>query len=192
MLQQTQIRLQRIWLKQQNKQKYLLTQNLQREKICLGTFCEKNYTAIINHSDVRNIDGRGHRVVVNWWNILSVKCLSQLKLLTINYKLWYKIILMNGQIRLYNLVKLLKESVTSSLPGIVLWQYITHTLILSVCADLYSESLIIMIYWEYFQQTLRQRIREAAPRIWWNVLYNCSKSQKRWIHPRLLYCYQLM
>ena len=44
--------------------------------ICLGTFCEKNYTAIINHPDVRNIDGREHRVVVNWWNILSIKCLS--------------------------------------------------------------------------------------------------------------------
>ena len=44
----------------------------------LRVCCEENYTAIINHRGMRNVDGREHttafiKIVVNCWKILNVK-----------------------------------------------------------------------------------------------------------------------
>ena len=53
----------------------------QSASICLRVFYEKTYTAIINHRNMRNVDGSEHtaafiRIVVNWWNILNVKSIG--------------------------------------------------------------------------------------------------------------------
>ena len=44
---------------------------------CLNVFCKETYTAINNHPDMRNADGREQtaafiKIVVNWWKILNV------------------------------------------------------------------------------------------------------------------------
>ena len=48
---------------------------------CLRVFCEKTYTAIINDSGMKNVDGCEHtaafiRIVVNWWKKLNIKSID--------------------------------------------------------------------------------------------------------------------
>ena len=119
--------------------------------------------AIINHPGMRNADGREYtaafiKIVVNWWKILNVKSIGVD--VRFNNKLQAVVqdpldemlntILQFGEMALQ--MKGVKESATNSLPEILLRQYTIHAMVLSVCADLCSESRIIMFYWEHFQQ----------------------------------------
>ena len=112
---------------------------------------------------MRNVDGREHtaafiKIVVNWWKILNVKSIGVD--VRFNNKLQAVVqdpldemlntILQFGEMVLQ--MKGVKESATNSLPEILLRQYTIHAMVLSVCADLCSESRIIMFYWEHFQQ----------------------------------------
>ena len=46
----------------------------------------------------------------------------------------------------------MQESVTNKLLETLLWQNITHVMLLSVCEYFKTESQMIMSYWEHFQQ----------------------------------------
>ena len=126
-------------------------------------FCEETYAAIIKRPGMRNVDGREHtaafiKIVVNWWKILNVKSIGVD--VRFNNKLQAVVqdpldemlntILQFGEMALQ--MKGVKESATNSLTEILLRQYTIHAMVLSVCADLCSESRIIMFYWKHFQQ----------------------------------------
>ena len=68
---------------------------------CLRVFCEETSTAIINHSGMRNVDGREHtaafvKVVVNWWKIVNVKSIGVHVRFNNKLQLWCKTLLTKG------------------------------------------------------------------------------------------------
>ena len=130
---------------------------------CLRECCEENYTAIINHRGMRNIDGREHttafiKIVVNCWKILNVKNkgvdvrfsnkLQAVLQDPLDERL--NIILQSGKMALQ--MKGGSEKRSKQFTRDTAQAKFIHAMVLSVCADLCSESRIIMFYWEHFQQ----------------------------------------
>ena len=126
-------------------------------------FCEETYTAIINHPGLKNVDGQEHmaaliKIVVNWWKILNVKSVGVD--VRFNNKLQavaqdplderLNTILQFGEIALQ--MKGGQGKRYKQFTWDTAQTKFIHAMVLSVCADLCSESRIIMFYWEHFQQ----------------------------------------
>ena len=112
---------------------------------------------------MRNVDRCEHtaafiKIVVNWWKILNVKGIGVD--VRVNNKLQAAVqdplderlntILQFGEMALQ--MKGGQGKRCKQFTEILLRQYIRLAMVLSVCADLCSESRIIMFYWEHFQQ----------------------------------------
>ena len=138
---------------------------IERQSIatCLRVFCEETYTAIINHRDIRNVDGRENtaafiKIVVNWWKILNVKSIG----VDVRFNNKWQAVIQDPLKERLNTIPQFGEMALQMKGGqgkrckqfteILPRQYIRLAMVLSVCADLCSESRIIMFYWEHFQQ----------------------------------------
>ena len=130
---------------------------------CLRIFCEETYTVIINHLGMRHVDGREEtaafiKIAISWLKILNVNCIGID--VRFNNKLQavvqdpldkrLRTILQFGEMALQ--MKCGQGKRNKQFTQILLRQDITHAMVLLVCADLLSESRIIMFYWKYFQQ----------------------------------------
>ena len=116
-----------------------------------------------NHPGMKNVDGQEHtaaliKIVVNWWKILNVKSVGVD--VRFNNKLQavaqdplderLNTILQFGEIALQ--MKGGQGKRYKQFTWDTAQTKFVHAMVLSVCADLCSESRIIMFYWEHFQQ----------------------------------------
>ena len=112
---------------------------------------------------MKNVDGQEHmaaliKIVVNWWKILNVKSVGVD--VRFNNKLQavsqdplderLNTILQFGEIALQ--MKGGQGKRYKQFTWDTAQTKFIHAMVLSVCADLCSESRIIMFYWEHFQQ----------------------------------------
>ena len=124
----------------------------------------RDLTAIINHPRMRNVDGREYtatfiKIVVNWWKILNVKSIG----VDVRFNNKLQTVVQDPLDKRLNTILQFGEMVLQMKGGqgkrckqftrdTTHRQYITHAMVLSVYADLCSESRIIMFYWEHLQQ----------------------------------------
>ena len=142
---------------------------------------------------MRNVDGCEHtaafiKIVVNWWKILNVKCIGVD--VRVNNKLQAAVqdpleerlntILQFGEMALPmkgGQGKHYKQFTRNTAQAI----HHTGNGIVGLCRSLLRVSHTCSTG-NVFNRSLRERIWEAAPGIWWNILYNCATNYRKGEH----------